>query len=172
MCTLLRSCVYLLASLVLVWGQAAKTVPAKAVAKEPAEAPGRWIMGTIGVGRLPDGTAEYTALKGLALKLGDEGKHAIAYDLELARVVGGWSGKFVTEMNLMSRGEYPSALGQVYFTTDDGLAGFLPGEKATQLLRRKGYGHLGASAFRIASFEPAGNFLSSAGVEVDRKSVV
>lgn len=168
---LLRSFVCLLATSVLLLGQAVKKAPAKTAAKEPAEAAGRWMMGTIGVGRLPDGTAEFTALKGVALRLGAEGRQGIAYDLELARVVGGWSGKFVTEMNLMSRGEYPSALGQVYFTTDDEVAGFVPDEKATQLLRRKGYGHLGAQAYRIASFQPADNFRSSLGGEV-RRSVL
>ena len=94
------------------------------------EAPGPWLLGTIGVGpqsyavrktpgaadapaELPPGSQ--LALKGLAIKLGDA---AIAYDLDLCRVAGAWTGgKFTTPMNLMSRGEYPTALGEVAFTT-------------------------------------------------------
>ena len=153
----LRSLCYLLLAVPLLFAQAAKKAPAKSGPKEPAEAPGRWIFGTIGVDRKPDGTAEHTALKGLALRLGEDGKHAIAYDTELARVVGGWSGKFVTEMNLMSRGEYPSALGSVYFSTDDDLAGLAVGENAAKLTQRQGYGHLGAGHNRLASFQPKGD---------------
>lgn len=147
----------LLLSAPLLFGQAAKKTSAKVTAKEPPEATGRWVFGTIGVDRKPDGTAEHTALKGVALRLGDDGKHALAYDTELARVVGGWSGKFVTEMNLMSRGEYPSALGSVYFSTDDDLAGLAVGENAAKLDRRTGYGHLGAGHYRLSAFVPIGD---------------
>jgi len=148
-------CLLLLAP--LLFAQAAKKAPTKSAAKEPAEATARWVFGTIGVDRKPDGTAEHTALKGLALRLGEDGKHALAYDTELARVVGGWSGKFVTEMNLMSRGDYPTALGSVYFSTDDDLAGLVIGENATKLARRMGYGHLGAGHYRLANFQPKGD---------------
>jgi glucose/arabinose dehydrogenase len=153
----LRLCLGLLLAGPLLFAQAGKKALAKSAAKELAEAPGRWVFGTIGVDRKPDGTAEHTALKGLALRLGEDGKHAIAYDTELARVVGGWSGKFVTEMNLMSRGEYPSALGSVYFSTDDDLAGLAVGENAAKLARRTGYGHLGAGHYRLANFQPKGD---------------
>ena len=153
----MRLCLGLLLAGPLLFAQAGKKAPAKSAAKELAEAPGRWVFGTIGVDRKPDGTAEHTALKGLALRLGEDGKHALAYDTELARVVGGWSGKFVTEMNLMSRGEYPSALGSVYFSTDDDLAGLAVGENATKLARRTGYGHLGAGHYRLANFQPKGD---------------
>ncbi len=153
----MRLCLGLLLAGPLLFAQAGKKAPAKSTAKELAEAPGRWVFGTIGVDRKPDGTAEHTALKGLALRLGEDGKHALAYDTELARVVGGWSGKFVTEMNLMSRGEYPSALGSVYFSTDDDLAGLAVGENATKLARRTGYGHLGAGHYRLANFQPKGD---------------
>jgi len=148
-------CLLLLAP--LLFAQAAKKAPTKSAAKEPAEATARWVFGTIGVDRKPDGTAEHTALKGLALRLGEDGKHALAYDTELARVVGGWSGKFVTEMNLMSRGDYPTALGSVYFSTDDDLAGLVIGENATKLARRMGYGHLGDGHYRLANFQPKGD---------------
>ena len=153
----MRLCLGLLLAGPLLFAQTGKKAPAKSAAKELAEAPGRWVFGTIGVDRKPDGTAEHTALKGLALRLGEDGKHALAYDTELARVVGGWSGKFVTEMNLMSRGEYPSALGSVYFSTDDDLAGLAVGENATKLARRTGYGHLGAGHYRLANFQPKGD---------------
>jgi hypothetical protein len=89
------------------------------------EAPGPWLFGTIGVGKAPDGKApQTTALKGLAIKLGEKGEAGIAYDLDLCRVAGAWTGgKFVTPMNLMSRGEYPTAMGQPLFVTGE-VAGF------------------------------------------------
>jgi glucose/arabinose dehydrogenase len=148
------SFVALVCSTVLAFGQAKKPT---GQAKEPAEATGRWIFATVGVDRKADGTAEHTALKGLALRLGEDGKHAIAYDTELARVVGGWSGKFVSEMNLMSRGEYPSSLGVAYFSTDDDLAGLAVGENASRLDLRKGFGHLGAGHYRLSRFVPDGD---------------
>lgn len=83
------------------------------------EAPGPWIFGTIGVGKGADGKPLTTALKGLAIKLGENGEAGIAYDLDLCRVAGAWTGgKFVTPMNLMSRGEYPTAMGEVMFTSE------------------------------------------------------
>lgn len=88
------------------------------------EAPGPWLFGTIGVGKGPDGKPLTTALKGLALKLGPNGEAGIAYDLDLCRVAGAWTGgKFVTPMNLMSRGEYPTALGTPVFILPE-TAGF------------------------------------------------
>jgi hypothetical protein len=71
------------------------------------------------VGKAEDGKSpKSTALKGLAIKLGQEGQAAICYDLDLCRVAGAWTGgKFVTPMNLMSRGEYPTAMGEVLFTS-------------------------------------------------------
>jgi glucose/arabinose dehydrogenase len=148
------SLVVLLGTVALAFGQGKKTA-----VKEPPEAPGRWIFATVGVDRKADGTAEHTALKGLALRLGEEGRHALAYDTELARVVGGWSGKFVSEMNLMSRGEYPSSLGSTYFSTDDDWAGLAVGEQASQLAKRQGFGPLGRAHYRLAGFHPAGDGL-------------
>lgn len=89
------------------------------------EAPGPWLFGTIGVGKGADGKPLTTALKGLAIKLGENGEAGIAYDLDLCRVAGAWTGgKFVTPMNLMSRGEYPTAMGNVMFTTES-MPGFV-----------------------------------------------
>ena len=51
----------------------------------------------------------------------------MAYDLDLCRLVGAWTGKFTTPMNLMSRGEYPTALGEAAFTTG-AVPGFGIGE--------------------------------------------
>ena len=92
------------------------------------EAPGPWLLGTIGVGKAADGTMKTTALKGLAIKVGEKGEAAVCYDLDLCRMAGAWTGgKFTTPMNLMSRGEYPTALGEVAFTTGE-VAGFISGE--------------------------------------------
>ncbi len=83
------------------------------------EAPGPWLLGTIGVGKGEDGkTPKTTALKGLAIKVGEHGEAAVCYDLDLCRMAGAWTGKFTTPMNLMSRGEYPTAMGEVAFTTE------------------------------------------------------
>lgn len=113
-------------------------------ANPAGEAPGPWQFGTIGIGlstRAAAPAAEVeaaakegrVALKGLAIQLGKDGEAAIAYDLDLCRPIGAWTaskpgekdaagkptlgGKFVTPMNLMSRGEFPTALGNVVFTT-------------------------------------------------------
>lgn len=125
------------------------------------EAPGPWLLGTIGVGKgtpAPDAPAKpkraaeptplTTALKGLAIKLGGHGEAGIAYDLDLCRVAGAWTGgKFVTPMNLMSRGEYPTALGEVAFTTKE-EPGF-PGVKDT---RPEPFGPLAREQVRFKGF--------------------
>lgn len=131
----------------------AKKPARKVTAKPLVEAPGRWIMGTIGVGKGADGAIEATAYKGIALRLGDKGEASIAYDTRLGRVLGGWSGKFTTEMNLMSRGEYPTAMGPHYFITGE-VAGYAVGEDATALPVAPGYSALPVAAFRLRTFEP------------------
>ncbi len=106
---------------------AALTLPLRAQKMQtPAdEAPGPWLLGTIGVGKTEDPKIpKTTALKGLAIKVGEKGEAAVAYDLDLCRMAGAWTGKFTTPMNLMSRGEYPTALGEVAFTTGE-APGFL-----------------------------------------------
>ena len=110
----------------------ASLLPARAQfkAQTPAgEAHGPWIFATIGVGKNEN---KVTALKGLAIKVGEHGEAAVAYDLDLCRIVGVWTGgKFTTPMNLMSRGEYPTALGEQQITYESG-AGFElgPSERA------------------------------------------
>jgi hypothetical protein len=47
------------------------------------------------------------ALKGLAIKVGENGEAAVAYDLDLCRMIGAWTGgKFVTPMNLSPRAQF------------------------------------------------------------------
>ena len=102
------------------------------MATPAGEAPGPWILGTIGVGKTADPKVpQTTALKGIAIRVGEKGEAAVAYDLDLCRMVGAWTGKFTTPMNLMSRGEYPTALGEVAFTTGE-VPGFLLGEGTTK----------------------------------------
>ncbi len=102
------------------------------------EAPGPWIFGTIGVGRNPDKTITTAALKGLAIKVGEEGEAAVCYDLDLGRMAGAWTGgKFTTPMNLMSRGEYPTAMGMVAFTTGT-VPGFALLENAPSIVEEEG----------------------------------
>lgn len=94
------------------------------------EAPGPWLFGTVGIGKGAGGKPATTALKGLAIKLGDHGEAGLCYDLDLCRLAGAWTGwKFVTPMNLMSRGEYPTALGTTVFTAPEG-PGFIGGGQA------------------------------------------
>ncbi len=89
------------------------------------EAPGPWLLGTIGIGKGEGSKPKSTVLKGLAIKLGENGEVGIVYDLDLCRVAGAWTGgKFVTPMNLMSRGEYPTVMGDVAFSTGD-VPGFV-----------------------------------------------
>lgn len=138
----------------------ATALPASAQYKmeSPAgEAPGPWLLGTIGVGKGPDGKPLTTALKGLAIKLGEKGEAGIAYDLDLCRVAGVWTGgKFVTPMNLMSRGEYPTALGDVVFTTEE-APGFLTKSGGDwKQLRSEPFGPLPAGQPRFKGFHVNG----------------
>lgn len=147
--------VALFLSVGLLFGQAKKPAKKTTVAAPVAEAPGQWILGTVGVGKHKDGTIDSTGLKGLAVRLGEDGKKGIAYDLDLCRPIGAWSGKFTTEMNLMSRGDYPTAMGETIFVTGD-FAGLMPGADATSLAPRKGFGPLPAGQARFKGFHNAG----------------
>ena len=147
--------VALFLSVGLLFGQAKKPAKKTTVAAPAAEASGQWILGTVGVGKQKDGSIDSTGLKGLAVRLGDDGKIGIAYDLDLCRPIGAWSGKFTTEMNLMSRGDYPTAMGETIFVTGD-FAGFMPDAAATALTPRKGFGPLPADQVRFKGFHNAG----------------
>jgi hypothetical protein len=147
--------VALFLSVGLLFGQAKKPAKKTTVAAPAAEASGQWILGTVGVGKQKDGTIDSTGLKGLAVRLGDDGKKGIAYDLDLCRPIGAWSGKFTTEMNLMSRGDYPTAIGETIFVTGD-FAGFMTGADAASLSPRKGFGPLPADQVRFKGFHNAG----------------
>ena len=147
--------VALFLSVGLLFGQAKKPAKKATVAAPVAEATGQWILGTVGVGKQKDGSIDSTGLKGLAIRLGDDGKKGIAYDLDLCRPIGAWSGKFTTEMNLMSRGDYPTAIGETIFVTGD-FAGFMPGAEAATLTPRKGFGPLAADQARFQGFHNAG----------------
>jgi len=145
--------------------------------KTPAgEAPGPWLLGTIGVGKTADPkTPQTTALKGLAIKLGADGEAAVAYDLDLCRVAGGWSGgKFTTPMNLMSRGEYPTALGEVSFTTPE-RPGFGDPAAGWKDPRPEPFGPLPAGQVRFRGFYVHGDQVivkwDAAGVEVLERPV-
>ena len=147
--------VALFLSVGLLFGQAKKPAKKTTVAAPVVEASGQWILGTVGVGKQKDGSIDSTGLKGLAIRLGDDGKKGIAYDLDLCRPIGAWSGKFTTEMNLMSRGDYPTAIGETIFVTGD-FAGFMPGADAATLTPRKGFGPLPANQARFQGFHNAG----------------
>ncbi len=126
---------------------------AQKVATPAGVAPGPWLLGTIGVGKNADGTAQTTALKGLALKVGAQGEAAVCYDLDLCRMAGAWTGRFTTPMNLMSRGEYPAAVGEVAFTTG-AVAGFIPGEakEPWKDMRPEPFGPLPAGQVQFKGF--------------------
>jgi Glucose / Sorbosone dehydrogenase len=149
------SFVALFLSVGLVFAQAKKPAKKATVAAPVAEASGQWILGTVGVGKQKDGSIDSTGLKGLAVRLGDDGKKGIAYDLDLCRPIGAWAGRFTTEMNLMSRGDYPTAIGETLFVTGD-FAGFMPGADAKSLAPRKGFGPLPVGQARFKGFHNAG----------------
>jgi len=149
------SLVALFLSVGLLFAQAKKPAKKTTVAAPVAEASGQWILGTVGVGKQKDGSIDSTGLKGLAVRLGDDGKKGIAYDLDLCRPIGAWSGRFTTEMNLMSRGDYPTAIGETLFVTGD-FAGYMPGAAAKSLAPRKGFGPLPLDQVRFKGFHNAG----------------
>jgi len=110
-----------------------RPLAAQKMATPAGEAPGPWILGTVGVGKGDDPKIpKTTALKGIAIEVGEKGEAAVAYDLDLCRMAGAWTGKFTTPMNLMSRGDYPTAMGNVAFTTV-ALPGFASGDTATSM---------------------------------------
>jgi hypothetical protein len=149
------SIVALFLSVGLLFGQAKKPAKKTTVSAPVPEASGQWILGTVGVGKQKDGSIDSTGLKGLAVRLGDDGKKGIAYDLDLGRPIGAWSGRFTTEMNLMSRGDYPTAIGETIFVTGD-FAGFMPDAAAAALTPRKGFGPLPVGQVRFKGFHNAG----------------
>jgi hypothetical protein len=167
--------VALFLSVGLLFGQAKKPAKKATVAAPVAEATGQWILGTVGVGKQKDGTIDSTGLKGLAVRLGDDGKKGIAFDLDLCRPIGAWSGKFTTEMNLMSRGDYPTAMGETIFVTGD-FAGYMLGADATALSPRKGFGPLPVGQVRFKGFHNAGRSVvvrwELAGVAIDETAEV
>jgi len=167
--------VALFLSIGLLFGQAKKPAKKTSVAAPVAEASGQWILGTVGVGKQKDGSIDSTGLKGLAVRLGDDGKKGIAYDLDLCRPIGAWSGRFTTEMNLMSRGDYPTAIGETIFVTTD-VAGFAPGVDAAALSPRKGFGPLPQGQARFKGFHNAGRSVvvrwEVGGVAVDETAEV
>lgn len=167
--------VALFLSVGLLFGQAKKPAKKSATPAPVAEASGQWILGTVGVGKQKDGSIDSTGLKGLAIRLGDDGKKGIAYDLDLCRPIGAWSGRFTTEMNLMSRGDYPTAIGETIFVNAD-VAGFAPGADAAALSPRKGFGPLPQGQARFKGFHNAGRSVvvrwEVGGVAVDETAEV
>jgi len=169
------SFVALFLSVGLLFGQAKKPAKKATAAAPVAEASGQWILGTVGVGKQKDGSIDSTGLKGLAIRIGDDGKKGIAFDLDLCRPIGAWSGKFTTEMNLMSRGDYPTAMGETIFVTGD-FAGYMSGADAPALSPRKGFGPLPVDQVRFKGFHNAGRSVvvrwEIAGVAIDETAEV
>jgi len=167
--------VALFLSVGLLFGQAKKPAKKATVSAPVAEASGQWILGTVGVGKQKDGAIDSTGLKGLAIRIGDDGKKGIAFDLDLCRPIGAWSGKFTTEMNLMSRGDYPTSMGETIFVTGD-FAGYMSGADASALSPRKGFGPLPVDQVRFKGFHNAGRSVvvrwELAGVAIDETAEV
>ena len=167
--------VALFLSVGLLFGQPKKPAKKATVAAPVAEATGQWILGTVGVGKQKDGSIDSTGLKGLAIRIGDDGKKGIAFDLDLCRPIGAWSGKFTTEMNLMSRGDYPTSMGETIFVTGD-FAGYMLGADAAALSPRKGFGPLPVDQVRFKGFHNAGRSVvvrwELAGVAIDETAEV
>ena len=100
-------------------------------AKTPAdELPPAWNIGAIGLGRGEDGkTPKTTAANGMTIQIGEEGEAGVAYDLDLCRVVGGWTGKGSVPSKASSDA-HSAAVKEVVFATG-GVAGFLAAPAAT-----------------------------------------
>ena len=167
--------VALFLSVGLLFGQAKKPAKKVSIPAPVVEASGQWILGTVGVGKQKDGSIDSTGLKGLAIRIGDDGKKGIAFDLDLCRPIGAWSGKFTTEMNLMSRGDYPTSMGETIFVTGD-FAGYMSGADASALSPRKGFGPLPVDQVRFKGFHNAGRSVvvrwELAGVAIDETAEV
>ncbi|MEI6232194.1 MAG: DUF6797 domain-containing protein [Planctomycetota bacterium] len=104
--------------------------------KPQQEAQGNWLTGTIYAGSTPMKEADVkkmnmtddgvkglklfggVTLKGLVIRLGEKKDAAVCFDTELMRMSAGWTGGFVTPIKLMSRGEFPTALGTPFFWTN------------------------------------------------------
>jgi hypothetical protein len=64
-------------------------------------------------------SSDTTSLKGLAIKVGTTNEPAaICFDTELLRVSAGWTGGFVQGVNMMSRGQYPTNIGKIVFSSE------------------------------------------------------
>jgi hypothetical protein len=88
---------------------------------------GPWALGAISMGLGEDAASlKAGAAKGLAIKVGEEGEAAVAYDLELCRLVRAWKGKFVTQVKSPAGGESLAPAGSVTFSTGN-VAGLLIG---------------------------------------------
>ncbi|MBI5774583.1 MAG: hypothetical protein HZA89_12670 [Verrucomicrobia bacterium] len=76
-----------------------------------ADDPGRlFLSATIGTGG-------ETTFKGVALRTGPAKEATVCFDTELLRMSAGWTHGFVSPVNLMSRGEYPTNQGPLTFLT-------------------------------------------------------
>jgi len=74
-------------------------------------------------------TGTNTTLKGVAIQVGDRAEAAVCFDTELLRMSAMWEGGYIEPIKLMSRGEYPAALGDIRVET-----GSRPGWAKTNLL--------------------------------------
>jgi len=64
-------------------------------------------------------SSDTTTLKGLAIKVGTTNEPAaICFDTELLRVSAGWTDGFVQGVDLMSRGQYPTNVGKIVFSSE------------------------------------------------------
>jgi hypothetical protein len=109
----------------MAWPAVAADSPAPAPAAKGVPS---WILSPVGVGKSAEGaTSKTAAQKGLAIQLGEHGEAAVAYDLELCRLLGGWTGQFATPADLLSHAPNPTALGDVAFTTGQ-IAGVITGD--------------------------------------------
>ncbi|HEY3898717.1 MAG TPA: DUF6797 domain-containing protein [Chthoniobacter sp.] len=106
--------------------------PAKAQnAKAPTrDLPAAWNVGAVGVGHGEDGKSpKTTAPNGMTIQIGEEGEAGVAYDLDLCRMVGAWTGKIGVPAQPASATAHPTSVKDVVFATG-GVAGFLAASAA------------------------------------------
>jgi hypothetical protein len=112
------------AAMAMVIGVSAQSVGAQDAKAPAGEFPAAWNIGAIGIGHGEDGKApKTTAPNGMTIQIGEEGEAGVAYDLDLCRVVGAWTGK-ATPSKASSADEHATSVKDVVFATG-GVAGFL-----------------------------------------------
>jgi len=79
--------------------------------KPAGGAPESWVQGPIEIGKGADGkTAKAAATNGVVIRVGEEGEAAVAYDLDLCRMLGAWTIGAAAPVKSVAKGEDMKAI--------------------------------------------------------------